>query len=88
MNIVVFAFDGMTALDAIGPYDVLARMPGAELRLAGLERGVVRTERGPLGIQVDSTLNEVSRADLQSAAALLPLDGRCLAVEVFLVRRE
>jgi putative intracellular protease/amidase len=64
MKIVIFAFDGMTALDAVGPYDVFARMPGANIEIAGLERRIVRTEQGPLGLSVEATLDQVAHADL------------------------
>ena len=28
MEIVIYLFDGITALDAVGPYEVLTRLPG------------------------------------------------------------
>ncbi|MHB8670828.1 MAG: DJ-1/PfpI family protein [Acidimicrobiales bacterium] len=64
MEIVILAFDQLTALDAVGPYDVLARLPGARVRLAGVERGVVRTEQGGLGLAVDVTLDEVGEPEV------------------------
>jgi putative intracellular protease/amidase len=33
MQIAVLLYDRFTALDAVGPYDVLGRIPGAELTL-------------------------------------------------------
>jgi putative intracellular protease/amidase len=33
MKITIFLFDGFTALDVTGPYEVLVRMPGAEIFL-------------------------------------------------------
>ena len=32
MLIVIPIFDGLTALDAVGPYEVLSRIPGASVR--------------------------------------------------------
>ena len=32
MDIAIPLFDGITALDAIGPYEVLSRLPGARVR--------------------------------------------------------
>ena len=66
MNITIFIFEGLTALDAIGPYEVLSRIPGAITRFAGLERGVVRCEGGALGLSAD-----VEIADIQSSDVLL-----------------
>ena len=31
MEIAFLLFDGITALDAVGPYEVLSRLPGAQV---------------------------------------------------------
>ena len=64
MKIVIFIFDRLTALDAVGPYEVLARLPGAELTFVGLERGVVRTDNGCLGRSVDARIEDVDVCDV------------------------
>jgi putative intracellular protease/amidase len=64
MNIVFFVFDGITALDAIGPFDVLAHLPGAKVTFAGLARGDVRTDNGHLALHADAAIAEISGADL------------------------
>jgi transcriptional regulator GlxA family with amidase domain len=64
MKIAVLLYDEMTALDAIGPYEVLARLPGAELRFVAEARGVVRTDTRALGLVADAALEEVSAADV------------------------
>jgi transcriptional regulator GlxA family with amidase domain len=64
MNITVLLFEGLTALDAIGPYQVLSRMPGAELRFAAPAKGIVRTDDELLCLQVDAAIDEVERTDL------------------------
>ena len=46
MQIAILAFDGMTALDAIGPAQVLAFLPGASLRWTSAEPGPKRTDAG------------------------------------------
>ena len=46
MNIVILIFDRITALDAIGPYEVLSRLPDAQVRFVGPRRGEVRTTTG------------------------------------------
>jgi transcriptional regulator GlxA family with amidase domain len=63
MNIVFFLFDDLTALDAIGPYEVLARIPGAKLTFAGTRRGEVRTRDG-LRLGVDAALDEIAACDV------------------------
>ena len=64
MRIVIFLYDGMTALDAIGPYDVLRQLPGAEVVFVGDTAGVKRTEAQPLGLVADRALADVTRADI------------------------
>jgi putative intracellular protease/amidase len=64
MRIAILLYDRMTALDAIGPYEVLAQVPGNEVTFVGLERGVVRTDTRALGLTVDRALDEVDAADL------------------------
>lgn len=43
MDITIFVFDEVTALDAVGPYDALRRLPDITLRIAGLSAGAVNT---------------------------------------------
>lgn len=64
MKIVFLLFDRITALDAIGPYEVLARLPGAEVVFAAPERGTVRTDNRVLGLVADASIDEIDRAEL------------------------
>ena len=64
MRIAIFLYEGMTALDAIGPYDVLRQLPGAEVVFVGDTAGVKRTEAQPLGLVADRALADVTRADI------------------------
>src|SRR5438034_103787 len=64
MRIAILLYDGMTALDAIGPYDVLRQVPGAEVLFVGDGAGVKRTEEQPLGLVADRTLAEVPGDDM------------------------
>src|SRR2546428_1412688 len=64
MRIAILLYDGMTALDAIGPYDVLRQLPAAEVVFVGDGAGVKRTEEQPLGLVADRALDEVKNADI------------------------
>jgi transcriptional regulator GlxA family with amidase domain len=64
MKTSILIFDGITALDAVGPYEVLGRPPGWEVEFVGKERGEVRTDSGALGLSVDRALDEVERTDV------------------------
>ena len=57
-------FDRFTALDAIGPYEVLQRIPSIDVVFVGHERGEVRSDNGMLGIIRDATFDEVPRPDV------------------------
>jgi transcriptional regulator GlxA family with amidase domain len=66
MDIAILVFDDMTALDAIGPMDVMALLPGAELKIVGHEKGPIRAGRGArsLGIVADYGLDDITSADV------------------------
>jgi len=64
MRIAILIFNGLTALDAIGPYEVLSRLPGAELRLVAKEPGLKRTDTGALGVQADLAIADLPGPDV------------------------
>jgi transcriptional regulator GlxA family with amidase domain len=64
MDIAILLYDRLTALDAIGPYEVLSRLPGVELRFVAADREPVRTDNGLLGLIPGATLEEVSEPDI------------------------
>jgi len=57
-------FDGFTALDAIGPYEVLQRVPQLDVVFIGHTRGEVRSDNGMLGIIRDATFEEVPAPEI------------------------
>ena len=64
MQIAVALFDQVTALDAVGPYEVLQRLPDAEVCFVGHRRGEVRADNGFLGLTVDRSFDEVPSPDI------------------------
>jgi putative intracellular protease/amidase len=64
MKIAILLFDHFTALDAVGPYEVLGRLPDAELTFVAEEKGLVRSDTGRLALQADATLDETSAVDI------------------------
>jgi len=56
--VAILLYDQMTALDAIGPYEVLSRLPGLVTKFVGTERGLKRTDK-TLGLMADHLLEEV-----------------------------
>ena len=64
MQIAIPLFERLTALDAIGPYEVLSRLPGAEVLFVAAEPGSKRTDTGALALSADWGLSEVPRPDI------------------------
>jgi putative intracellular protease/amidase len=64
VQIAVALFPRVTALDAIGPYEVLQRLPGASVTFVGESVGEVRADNGFLGLTVDATFDEVTDPDV------------------------
>jgi transcriptional regulator GlxA family with amidase domain len=64
MKIAVVLYDRLTALDAIGPYEVLSRLPGAELAFVATEPGPIRTDNGMLTLIAERSLAEMPRPDI------------------------
>jgi putative intracellular protease/amidase len=58
-DIAIPLFDRFTALDAIGPYEVLSRLPGHRVTFIAAERGVKSTDNGMLGLVAEKTLAEL-----------------------------
>jgi len=57
-------FPRFTALDAVGPYEVLQRIPSIDVVFIGHRRGEVRTENGMLGVSCDATFDEIGAPDV------------------------
>jgi putative intracellular protease/amidase len=64
MQIAAVIFPRLTALDVVGPYEVLQRLPDATVTFVGHQRGEIRTENGFLGLSVDKTFEEVMTPDV------------------------
>jgi transcriptional regulator GlxA family with amidase domain len=64
MDIAILLYDRFTALDAIGPYEVLSRLPGATLRFLAADAGLVRTDNGTLTVAVEHSLADVPHPDI------------------------
>ena len=64
MDIAIPIFDRITALDAIGPYEVLSRLPDAKVRFVAHEQGPVRSDNGMLAITADARLEDVPNPEI------------------------
>lgn len=59
MNVAIPIFDQVTALDAVGPYEVLSRIPGATVHFISDTPGPKRTENGMLALSADASFDEL-----------------------------
>jgi len=64
MKIAILLYPDFTALDAIGPYEVLRILPGAEIQFVGKTTGVVRSDARSLGVVIDHDIGSVPSADI------------------------
>ena len=64
MDVAIPIFDRITALDAIGPYEVLSRLPRTRVHFVAAEPGDKRTENGMLALRADATLSALRHPDV------------------------
>jgi putative intracellular protease/amidase len=64
MQIAILIFDRFAALDAVGPYEVLSRLPGARVTFVAEQAGPVRTDTRQLALLADASLAEVPSPEL------------------------
>jgi transcriptional regulator GlxA family with amidase domain len=63
MDIVIPIYEDFTALDAVGPYEVLSRT-GGRVRFVAREAGPVRTDNGMLSVIAEATLEDAAAPDI------------------------
>ncbi|MCV7420428.1 DJ-1/PfpI family protein [Mycobacterium yunnanensis] len=64
MQIAIVLYPGFTALDVVGPYEVLGRLPGAEIVFVAEEPGLICNDLGSLSIDAVAGLDAVTRPDV------------------------
>ncbi len=63
-QLAIVLYPGMTALDAIGPYEVLRTIPGCDLRFVSNQVGPIVTDSGVLILGATHTFAETPAPDL------------------------
>ncbi|MFD8379397.1 DJ-1/PfpI family protein [Streptomyces sp. NPDC059679] len=64
IRVAVLLYDGFTALDAVGPYEVLCRVPHVSVTTVAKRAGRVRTDTGELALVAERSLDEMPRAEV------------------------
>jgi transcriptional regulator GlxA family with amidase domain len=74
MEIVILLFDNYTALDIVGPYEVLNKLPNSKIFLVGIEKKEYSDTYG-LKISTDYSIDEISQADILLIPGGLGIDN-------------
>lgn len=64
MKVAIPLYDRFTALDAVGPYEVIQRIPGAEITWLAHEPGPVGTDTGRLRLVADAAFEDLPDPDI------------------------
>lgn len=64
MEIAILLFPRLTALDAVGPYEVLRSLPDGDLKFVAVSPGPQRTDHGSLALVADHGLDDVPAPDV------------------------
>jgi len=64
MKIIILLYKGYTALDVVGPYEVLSRLPNAVIKFAAKENGIIESEYSSMKMIATHSLEEVENADI------------------------
>lgn len=64
LRIAIPLFPRFTALDAIGPYEVLQQVPTFDITFVGHATGEVRSDHGMLGVVIDATFEDLPSPDV------------------------
>ena len=64
MRVIIFLFDGVTALDAIGAYDPIARLPNTDIVFATEDGAPARSGDGLLSLTATCSIADIHRTDI------------------------
>ena len=63
-QVAILLYPGVTALDAVGPWEILSYLPDVETRFVGREVGPIVAESGALLMAVTHALSETPAPDI------------------------
>jgi transcriptional regulator GlxA family with amidase domain len=64
LDIAILLYEGVTALDAVGPYEVLHLAPDVQVRFVAKQPGLIRTDFGMLHLNADDAIADVPEPDV------------------------
>ena len=63
MKIIIYLYNGITMLDAIGPYEVLRNMTDAEVYFVAEKTGEIKADSGFIDINVKHSIDDIDMKD-------------------------
>lgn len=64
MKVIIFLYNGVTMLDAIGPYEVLRNMDDTEVLFVAEKTGEIKADSGFIDINVKHSIDDIKDADI------------------------
>jgi len=64
MKVIIFLYNGVTMLDAIGPYEVLRHMDDTEVLFVSEKKGEIKADSGFIDINVKHSIDDIKSADI------------------------
>ena len=64
MDVAIPLYDRFTALDAVGPYEVLSRLPGSRAVFVAAEPGPIRTDNGMLTLVAERAMEDLPNPEV------------------------
>lgn len=77
MQIVFLFYEEMTALDVIGPHEILCRLPNAKVHRVAAEPGPIRTDSADLMLTAEYGFTDILKADV----LLIPGSGKATTLQ-------
>jgi putative intracellular protease/amidase len=64
LQVAIYLFDGITALDAVGPFESISRSREVQVTFVGRQAGPVRTGNQALALIADQGIEDIQSADV------------------------
>lgn len=85
MQIAILTYPGMSALDVVGPFEVLRGLPDAEFRFVWRESGPITTDSGVLIVAATHSFDETTAPDIVLVGGSIPATMATATNEAVLV---
>lgn len=64
MKIVIYIYEGLTVLDAIGPYEVLRNLSKVDIKFVAKQKGSIRADSHFVHLEAQHDISEIKEADI------------------------